>query len=203
MNAGRRIAGICAIVFGVGTFLALSVGSPAAGEYKPADVSAFTAVEHASASWLSIYLMFIAAIALLWMGGYLRAETLEGNGSGRYFYGLVVSAVAGLAGAWTIAMSPSAGRIGGVAPEIDPAVAYTIMDAGLAAFIVAGGALLGVAFLVLAIGARRMPMWLRIAAGVGAVAGIASPVFFFAFFLLLLTAVLMGIWLLTTRSQNA
>lgn len=203
MDNSRRLAGICALVFGIATFAALIVGSPPGGEFKAADVAAFTAVDHAGASFASIYLILVAAVALLWLGGYLRADAMAGEGIGRFFNGLMIAAVAGLAGGWTIAVTPSAGRIGGVAPETDPAVAYTIMETGLAAFIVAGGALLGIALLVLAITARRLPMWLRIAAGIAAVAGIAAPLVFFAYFLVLIFAVLLGIWLLATRSRSA
>jgi hypothetical protein len=65
--------------------------------------------------------------------------------------------------------------------------------------LVAGGMLLGVALLTLAI-AGDEPGWFRVLAGVAGIGGLATPAFF-PFFLLLLFGLVVGFWLLVSGGR--
>ena len=201
MIKDRRLAGVAGIVFAVATFVAFVLANPPGGKFHENDVADFVAKDHRSAVIVSLYLMVLAAVSLVGLGSYLRADGFGGAGAGRLFTGLLVAAATSWLAGWVIVVTPAAARVFGGAPEIDAGVAYTFMQAGFSVMLVAGGMLLGAALLTLAI-AGVEPGWVRVLAAIAGVAGLATPAFF-PFFLLLLFAVVVGIWLLVSRGPAA
>ena len=96
-----------------------------------------------------------------------------------------------------------AGGSGGTAISIAPDVTYLLSEVGVVFIFGSGATLLGFALIALVIGCRGMlPAWLRwstLLAGLCGVAGLA----FFPFFLLLLWAAAIGVWLLTAAADLA
>ena len=197
MIRNRRLAGISGIAFAVTTLVGFVLANPPGGKFHPGDVADFVASGHRSAVIVSLYLVLIAAVALVGLGSYLREDAFGRPGSGRLFTGLLVGAATSWLAGWAIVATPSAARSFGGAPAIDAGIAYMFTQAGFAVMLVGGGALLGAALLTLAIAGGREPTWVRVLAGVAGVAGFATPAFF-PVFLLLLFGLVVGAWLLVS-----
>jgi hypothetical protein len=197
--SGRLVAGIGAIAFGVLTFVGELLASAPGGGYSASDVRDFVASGHRPLVLVSLYLVMLATIGLVCLLDGLRSEvpSLATNPLGRVFWGLGVAAAACFAAGWALEDTPSLARLfGGGSAGIPSTVAYTISQAG--AVVIFGPAffLLGAALVVIGFSARPpFPVWVRWATVVACIAGLVA-VAFLPHFLVLLWAVVVGIWLL-------
>ncbi len=193
----RRLAGIGGIVFGVLFISGMIVGNSPGGDYKASDVADFVAHGHRNAVTGMIVLLALAVIGLLLVTAYL-CETSFGKGRhGRIAWGTSLLAAASFLIGAVIVTTPSMSLAVGGGPSIDPAVNYTIMQAGLGIMFVGGGIMLGVALLTLAIGGKDAPTWVRAFSAVVGVLALFSMMFF-PFFAVLLWGLVTGIWLLVS-----
>lgn len=202
MKQDRRIAGIGGIVFAVVLIVSIVVASPPGGEYDAADVADFVAKGHRSAVIVSLYLMLLSVLGLLVMMSYLRDSALGTGRHGRMFWGLAVAAATSFFAGWLILLTPAESKSIGGGPSIDPAVAYTFMQAGWGVALVGGGALLGCALLILAFAGHGAPTWVRALGGIAGLLGVASAAFF-PFFALILFGLIVGLWLLVSKEPDA
>jgi hypothetical protein len=125
----RRLAGVAGIAFAVATFVAFILANPPGGEFHAADVADYVAKGHRSLVIVSLYTMILAAVSLVGLGSFLRADAFENSVAGRLFSGLLAGAATSWVAGWAIVITPAAARSIGGAPEIDAGVAYTFMQA--------------------------------------------------------------------------
>jgi hypothetical protein len=199
----RRLAGIGGIVFPVLFIVAMATGGTPGGNYHADDMANFVARDHRVYVFASLLLITVSLIGLLVATNYL-CETCYGEGRhGRIAWGASLLAAAALLIGLTVAVTPSTSLAIGGGPSIDPAVNYTIMQAGLGIMFVSGGIMLGVSFLTLAIRGETAPRWLRAFSGIVGVLALFSMAYF-PFFAVLLWGLVVGIWLLvSSRTAEA
>jgi len=199
---GSIVAGVGGIAFAVLTFVAQFVGKPPGGNYKASDVADYLAKGHRPSVYVSEYLVLLGVLGLICLLAHLRDRVrLEGEAFRleSIFWGSGLAAAACIAAGWSILVAPSlANAFGGSNVSFDPRVTYDIVLAGAIVMIGAGGFLLAVAMIALALGARAtLPAWLRwltLIAGVIALASLAYLPFFVTF----IWALVIGVWLVAT-----
>jgi hypothetical protein len=110
-----------------------------------------------------------------------------------------LAAAASFGVGWGVAIAqPIAHAEGGSGVSIAPAVTYLISETGVVFVFGSGAILLGLALIVLMLGSGLpFPTWLRWFTWLAALCGIAGLAFF-TFFVLLIWALAVGIWLLST-----
>jgi hypothetical protein len=191
------IAGVGGIAFGVLTFIAFLLASPPGGTYSESDVADYLATGHRTAVVVSLYLVLLAAVGLVCLLARLREAALDERGLGSVFWGTGLAAATALAAGWSVVIAaPIARMIGGSDVSIEPAVAYTITQAGWAIMIGAGGTLLGLALIALVLAwSAMLPAWLRWTTLVAGIAGLVS-IAYFPYFLVLVWGLVAGVWLL-------
>jgi hypothetical protein len=204
--SGRLVAGIGGIAFGVLTFVGELLASAPGGGYSASDVRDFVASGHRPLVLISLYLVMLATIGLVCLLHAVRSEipSLGATPLGRVFWGLGVAAAACFAVGWALEDTPSLARLfGGGSAVIPSTVAYTISQAG--AVVIFGPAffLLGAALVLVGLSGRRpFPAWARWATVVAGIAGLVA-VAFLPHFLVLLWALVVGIWLVLGRNEVA
>jgi hypothetical protein len=193
----RRLAGIGGIVFGVLFIAGMITANPPGGDYEAGDVADFVAKDHRNAVIAMMALITLAVVGLLLATAYL-CETSFGKGRhGRIAWGTSLLAAASFLIGAVVVSTPSTSLAIGGGPAIDPAVGYTLMQAGFGIMFFAGGLMLGVSLLTLAIGGRDAPTWVRVFSAVVGVLALFSMAFF-PFFAVLLWGLVIGIWLLVS-----
>lgn len=197
MNIDRRLAGIGALAFSVLFVVAFFVASPPGGEYEVSDVADFVAEGHRAAVIGSLFMMLVSVVGLLLATAYLSETSFERGQIARVSWGTsLLAAFAFLAG-WAIVLTPATSLTIGGGPDVDPAVAYTIMQAGLGVVFAVAAMFLGVSLLALALAGRAAPMWIRWFSGLVGVLAIFS-IAWFPFYAVILWGVVVGIWLLVS-----
>jgi hypothetical protein len=183
--------GIAAILFAVLTFVGMIIASPPGGNYSAKNIADFVDRGHRAAAVVAVYLMLAAAAALL----YLVAGLRERAAGSRLFAPLAFAAGTAWAIGAAILVTVPLGLMNGAQAAPDGNTVYMLTQAGFAVMFGAGGILLGAALISLALaGFAGVPAWLRWLTLVAGVAGVAS-IAFFPFFLLLVWALVLGIWL--------
>jgi hypothetical protein len=199
MKSDRSTLGLAALVFPILTIAAMVIGSPPGGNWSAEQISDFVARGHRPAAFVGMYLLLLAAVALLYLVAALRRRIADGNA------GCVFAATGFAAGtAWAVGapllfVVPAGLANGGHLPS-DPAVVYMLTQVGFGVIFVAGGVMLAVALLAFASGARAaIPGWLRWLTLAAGILGLASAAFF-PFFLLLIWSIVLGVYALATKS---
>jgi len=202
MGNDRRLAGIGSLVFTVLLVAAAIAANAPGGNYHANDVADFVAKGHRSSVMISLFLVAAAIVGLLVVMAYL-CETSFGKGrSGRIAWGTSLFAAGSFLVGWAILITPSMSVALGGGPGIDPAVSYTIMQAGWAVFLVVSGMMLGISFLTLAIAGTAAPTWMRAFTGIVGLLALAS-IAFFPFWAVFLWGLVIGIWLLVSSPRQA
>jgi len=202
MGNDRRLAGIGSLVFTVLLVAAAIAANAPGGNYHANDVADFVAKGHRSSVMISLFLVAAAIAGLLVVMAYL-CETSFGKGrSGRIAWGTSLFAAGSFLVGWAILITPSMSVALGGGPSIDPAVSYTIMQAGWAVFLVVSGMMLGISFLTLAIAGTAAPTWMRAFTGIVGLLALAS-IAFFPFWAVFLWGLVIGIWLLVSSPRQA
>jgi len=206
-RAGAIAAGVGAIAFGLLTFAAIVIGGPMGGNYAAADVANYISggrvvIVGAIALW-----GLLGAAGLICLGAYLRHRAdAEAAGSiwPQVMWGLTLGSAICFAVSWGIFVSqPIGNNEAGTNLNVPPTIIYSIGIAGDELIFESAATLLGLAMILGAVtNLPRLPGWLRwitLAVGILAITSLA----FFPFFLILLWAIVMGIWLLAGGRRPA
>ena len=186
----RRLAGAGAIAFGALTLAATMLGAAPGGEYSRAYVDDYLAPGHRAAALAALLLGLAGIVGLVALLAELRGDGI----AGRIVWGT------GLAGAASLGVGYAiiAGQVvahweGGHAVATAPGLTYVISEIGVVMIFGSGAMLVGLALLVrVAAGELGRWRWPTLVAAVCGIAGLA----FFPFFLLLLWAIALGVWML-------
>jgi hypothetical protein len=206
MRSSSTVAGVGAVAFGILTFLAFFLANPPGSKYNASDVDAYLAKGHRAVVIVAMYLGWLGVVGLICFLGHLRGYVGGEGIAASVFWGSGVAAAASFALGWSVDGGQIIAHLeGGKALSVSPAVTHLISEVGSVLFIFgSGSAMLGFGLIALMIASREtLPRWLRWLTLVAGVCGIAGPLFF-TFFLLLLWAIAFGIWLLAAgRSSTA
>jgi hypothetical protein len=188
---GTRAAGAGVLVFGLGTFLAVTVGGWPGGSYSAHGVASYLASGHRVAAFVAAYVGYAAAVGLVVFASRMRALLREAGASAGMtdvLWGSAVAGAAAVAVGMTIGGGIQVAYTEATVPlAIAPHVVYLVSELGVLMTFGAGAALVGVALVTLALAARGrdlLPGWLRVLTIVAGVCAALGP-FFFPFFLLL------------------
>ncbi len=196
----QTLAGVGAIGFAVLSLVAFSLAQPPGGTYKASDVAKYVAHGHRPAVFISLYVMLLAVIGLVIAITRLRAM-LPADWSQTTFQSIgLIAAGSLLVGFALVGTVPTALSVGG-GSSIDPRLTYMFTEAGDAVLFGAAFVILGAALVLLAARAAAMPVWLRVVTVIAGIGGLAAPAFF-PMFLVLIWALVVGIWFLAVpRSE--
>jgi hypothetical protein len=197
MKRDRRLAGIGSIAFPVFLLAGFIVANPPGGNYHAGDVADFVAKGHQNSVLLSIFLVAISTVGLIAAMAY-QCEIFFGPGKlGRIAWGTSLLSAASFLIGYAVVVTPSTSlKIGG-GPALDPAVSYTIIQAGFGILLLVGCMMLGIALIALAIGGQTAPKWVRVLSGVAGVLAFFT-IAWFPFFGVLIWGLVIGIWLLVS-----
>jgi hypothetical protein len=201
----RRITGlggIGAVAFGVLTVVALLVADPPGGTYGVSDTITYLAKGHRVALFISFYLSMLGVLGLVCLLGYLReavAVRAENEVAARTFWAVGLTAAASLAAGWGIAVGNGLAHVyGGHDLLIAPSVTYLVSEVGSVLIFGVAPVLLGLGLIALMFSVPTvLPSWLRWVTVVGGLAGVLSPAFF-PFFIMMLWALVLGVWILVS-----
>lgn len=195
MKKAPAVAGVGAIAFGVLLFVGMVLASPPGGSYSASDVADYVAKGHRTSVIVSIYLVVLAAVGLVCLLARLRDAIADAR-TAAIFWAIGTAAVAGFViGYALVAAVPLAIAYGGSAVTLQPTVVFTLAEAGWVVMYGAGGVLLGCALVALALRPAGLPAWVRWSTLVAGICGLAAPLWF-PFFVVLIWAVVIGVWLL-------
>lgn len=205
IEKGSTLAGVGAIAFGVLTVVGTFGGSPG-GSYDQS-----TAVEYLKGSHFPIvvvtgYLAILGVVGLICLLAYLReviSVEPDRTRAASIFWGIGLASAASFAVSWGlvtgIALSAAEGGSGASVP---PAVTYVLADTSLNVLFGSGGILLGFAMIALFVSTPgRLPTWLRWLTLVAGILALGAP-FFFPAFAIPLWGIVIGVWLLASRSTR-
>jgi hypothetical protein len=195
--SGRRSAGLGALAFPILAIAALSVADAQGGSFDSHAVARFTSDGHRNAILVSLALAAVGAAALAVVIAYLTDTYLAAGWHRRIVWSATVLAAGMFLTGWTVMLAPSYTVSLGGGPPIQPAVAYTLVEAGLGVFLL-GGAAIGAGLIALAHGAVAMPTWMRAITGIAGILGLLS-IAFDPFFAILAWSLATGIWLIASR----
>jgi hypothetical protein len=204
----RRITGlggIGAVAFGVLTVVALLVADPPGGTYGVSDTINYLAKGHRVALFISFYLGMLGVLGLVCLLAYLReavAARAENEVAARIFWAVGLTAAASLAAGWGIAVGNGLAHVyGGHHLLITPSVTYLVSEVGSVLIFGVAPVLLGLGLIALMLSVPTvLPSWLRWVTVVGGLAGVLSPAFF-PFFIMMLWALVLGVWILVSAQR--
>lgn len=200
MRRGAVFAGVGGIAFGVLTVVALAVENPPGGTYAVSDSVHYVAKGHRVAVLVSVYLALLAVLGLILLLAYLRdaiSVLPEKHHLARIFWATGLTAAASFAVGIVIEATAALAHLyGGHHLVVAPNITYLISETGAVVFLGCGGILMGFSLIALIVGSgATLPGWLRgvtLIAGLGGIASLA----FFPFFLVVIWAIVIGVWLL-------
>lgn len=201
MGNERRLAGIGGLAFTVLLVIATVSASPPGGEYEASDVADFVAKDHRTVVILSLFLIAAAMVGLLMVMAYLCETSFGSRRSGRIAWGTSLLAIGAFLTGWAIVLAPAMSITVGGGPDVDPAVAYTIMQAGFGVFLAVSCLFLGISFLTLALAGSAAPTWVRIVTGIVGLLAFAAMAFV-PVYAVLLWGLVVGIWLLVSPARD-
>jgi hypothetical protein len=169
------LPGIGGVAFAACLVVGFTFFGPRGGFYSAAGVTNFVGQSSANIV-VSFYLFTVSIIGFILLMAYL-SETYLGRGRfARVAWGTSLVTAASLLIGWALYFAPSTSVISG-GPPIDPAIRYTFLNAGFVVLFGAGGILLGIALLTLAIGGNAAPMWVRAFSGLAGTSALSSWAF--------------------------
>jgi hypothetical protein len=200
-RANSVVAGVGAIGFAVMTFVAIFFVNWPGGGYSESIAKSYVAPGNLPVALTGTLTGLIGVVGLICLFAYLK-QAAEKSSSPSSLVPQIVWAVslvgaASFAVGWgLVSAQPLAHVEAGVDLGIAPTLTYMISEATSAIIFGPAPMLVGLALIVLTIGAgKSLPAWLRwltLGAGVVALTSLA----FFTFFLFLVWSIVIGVWLL-------
>ena len=210
MSRGRRLAGVGGIAFAASFVVGFTLFGPKGGHYSSVEVDRFVA-QSSGALVASICLFAVSSLGLIALMAYL-SETCFGAGRrARVTWAASLLTAASLLVGWGLYLVPSS-SINSGGPAIDPGISYAFLNAGMGVLFGAGGVMLGLALVTLAVAGRAISTWLRAFTGLVGLSALSTWAFLVAlnwspnqwlpgpFYLVILWGLVMGTWLLVTSS---
>jgi len=208
MRRSDTIAGgLGAIGFALLTAVAQFGGGPPGGNYAASDIAAYISHDHVVVAGALALCGILGAGGLVLLGAHLR-QRAEADAAGSVWpqtvWGLTLGSAVCFAVSWGIFVSQPIGNNEAMTNlQVPPTITYAIGITGTEVLFESAATLLGLALIVSAIaGLPRLPGWLRWLTLAVGLLGLTSLAFF-TYFPLLLWAIVLGIWLLTRRDQQA
>jgi hypothetical protein len=196
--AASRWAGVGALGFAILWMGGVILAAPPGGNYSVKDLQDFTASGHRSAVVVGMALSLIGVVGLLLAITHLRRFAAARPDGGGFVWSAGLISAAGFAIGTVLVDVVPMGLANGGRP-IPASVTYMFTQTGFAAAWGIGGSFLAVTLLALAVpGVAAMPSWLRWFTVVAGVIGLFSLAFF-PFFILVLWALVAGIWLIAAK----
>ena len=195
-------------MFAVALVVGFTFFGPRGGSYAASSMSNFIG-QSSSSVVISIYLLGASIIGLLLLMAYLTETFMSGGSHVRLTWGASTLAAGSFLGGWSLYFAPFTSVISG-GPAIDPAIAYAFVNAGFVVLFGAGGMLLGIALLTLAVWGRAASTWVRALNALGGLSAFLSWGFLLAskwsasqwlpipFYVVLLWGLVIGVWLLVS-----
>jgi hypothetical protein len=203
------LAGVGGIAFGVLTVASIELSKAPGGGFNPSDAADYLAKGHRVVAILSAYLGWIGVLGLICLLARLRELLPPGAQWARsVFWGTGLAGAASFAVGWgviggQVVAHTEAGGSGGTPISIAPDVTYLLSEVGVVFIFGSGATMLGLALIALMLGTGgTLPTWVRWSALVAGLCGVAGLAFF-PFFLLLLWAAVIGVWVLTAAADPA
>ncbi len=193
--------GVGALAFVVLTIVALFVDNGPGGSYSQSDVTNYLKSGHRPSVFIALYLVLlgIAGLTLLMMR--LR-DSIGDPRRSSVFWGLGVAGVGAVVAGWALhGAVPVAMAYGGKGVAVAPTVTFVFSEAGWIV-LSAGLILVGLALLTFVLSPVAVPVWVRWFTLVGAVGAVTAPAFF-PLALLLIWALVIGVWLVASEGSTA
>jgi hypothetical protein len=193
-----RTAGAGIVVYGLGSFLAVTFSGSPGGDYTDGMVSSYVAGSHWLIAFALALLGSLSGLALVAFGEGLR----HGDPAGRYVAALACGAAAVSVVGWFVLGGIDVAMAEGRSPVqqgVSHPVVYLVSEIGVLLAMCAPALLVGAAALVM--GARlAMPSWLRGATWCAGVCGILTPLFF-TYFAFILWTLVFGVWAMRSSGR--
>lgn len=208
ISKDRRLAGVGGIAFSVGLALGFSPFGPRGGHYAASALSSFVGQSSTNVI-VSIYLFALSTIGLVVLMAYLSETCFVPGRYRRIGWGTSLLAAASLLTGWSLYFAPYTAALSG-GPGVDPAIVYTFVNAGLIVLFGVGGILVGIPLVLLALRARKTPMWVRAFSGLVGLSAFMSWAFILAsrwsanewlpvtYYPVVLWGLAIGVWLLVS-----
>ncbi|HET6850466.1 MAG TPA: hypothetical protein VFH74_16530 [Gaiellales bacterium] len=201
MLTASRWPGVGALGFAVLWIAGVILASPPGGNYSAKDLQDFTASGHRTAVVIGMALSLIGVVGLLMLVTELRRMAAGGGNDAGFAWAAGLVSAAGFAIGTVLIDTVPMGLANGGRP-IPASVTYMFTQTGFAAAWGIGGTFLAVTLLALSVrGSAALPTWLRWFTVVAGVIGLFSLAFF-PFFILVLWALVAGIWLLVSARST-
>ena len=212
MRQSGRLAGGGGIGFAASLVVGFTLFGPKGGHYSDVEVARFLA-QSSTARVASICLFAVSIVGLITLMAYL-SETCFGTGRrGRVAWAASLLAAASFLVGWGLYLAPSSSISSG-GPALDPGISYAFMTAGMGVLFGAGGIMLGLALVTLAVAGQGMPIWIRAVTGLAGLSALSTWAFLVAlkwspnqwlpgpFYLVILWGLVIGIWLLVSSPTS-
>jgi hypothetical protein len=202
------VAGVGGIVFTAALVVGFTFFGPRGGYYSASSMSNFIG-QSSTNMIVSIYLFGASIIGLLLLMAYLTETLMSGGSRVRFTWGASTMAAGSFLAGWSLYFAPFMSVLSG-GPAIDPAMAYTFVNAGFVVLFGAGGMLLGIALLTLAMWGSAAPTWVRALNALVGLSAFLAWAFLLAskwsasqwlpvpFYVVLLWGFVIGVWLLVS-----
>ena len=205
------MAGVGGIVFAVSLVVGFTFFGPRGGFYADSSMANFIGQSSTNAI-VSIYSIGASTIGMVVFMEYLTETFVDVGPHSRIAWGAGLLAAGSFLIGWSLYFAPITSVISG-GPAVLPAIAYTVINGGFVVLFGAGGTLLGIALLTLAVWGRAAPTWVRAVNGLAGLAAFLSWAFLIAskwsasqwlpvpFYLVLLWGLVIGLWLLVSTPK--
>ena len=206
------MAGVGGIVFVMALVVGFTFFGPRGGFYAASAMANFIGQSSTNVI-VSIYLLAASIAGQLLLMAYLTETFMSDGRHIRITWGASTVAAGSFLVGWSLYFAPLTSVISG-GPAIDPAIAYTIINAGFVVFFGAGGMLLGIALLTLAMWGRAAPKWVRAVHALAGLSAFLTWAFLLAskwsanqwlpvpFYVVLLWGLVIGVWLLVSHHSR-
>jgi hypothetical protein len=203
LRRSATVGGIGALAFAILTFVALFVSDGPGGSYSASQATRFVSHGHRATVIISAYVALMGIVGLICLLGHLRrliGERDPGGLATTIFWGAGLAGATSFAIGWSVFAADVIARAeGGSGVVLTPVLIYLFAEVGATIIFGPGAVLLGVALLIVAFTAGALlPSWLRWLTVIAGIGGLAGPLFFPSF-LLIVWGIAVGIWLLATR----
>lgn len=205
LRRSATLGGVGALAFAVLTFVGLLVASPPGGSYSVSEATDYVKSGHRATAIIASYAALAGVIGLICLVVHLRRLVAAASPDGfaaPFFWAAGLAGATAIGVGWSVMAADVIARAeGGSGVVLSPVLIYMFAEVGAIIVFGPGAVFLGVALLVLGFAAAALlPAWLRWLTVIAGIGGIAAPLFFPSF-LLLVWGIAVGVWLLATREE--